>query len=387
MPGNDLLFYGTTGPGGGFDGDAQSDPNLFLGRFRSSTRLDEFQSTLTSNQLARSRNVVVDSSRIGDGADVHALKWLLFQTGPAALFASRIMAFDTATGGFKLERRTPSSAVIGDDYAVFDRENVFPDVTIAQGRDGIEQFRCISFRNEHGVLISSVKIRFEAISLDGSEFARLHQTAVPLIQPFIERADGLTDILDVFGQRDPQGGPDSFLGSGGWVSPQTRVMADTTVSAVANNFSVAIWLRRALPPRGRTQRRSVAILVLAESTTGGSDPDPLVGAAIIAYDVLSEDPEVDLVVDRFVHIAGGARLTATVSDSQGLKPEVPVLFSVRPGDEGTIETDDDPSPGFDRTNEDGEAFATFLATSDPGFEGAATHPRAGVGAGDEVGNP
>ncbi len=385
MPGNDLVFYGTTGPGGGADGGAQSDPNLFLGRFRSSTSLDEFRSTLTANQLARDRHTIVDATRIGDGADAHALKWLLIQTGPAALFASRIMSFDDATGEFKLEARTPSTALFGDDYAVFARNNVWNDVTIAQSRDGDQQFRCISLRNEHGIQITNVKIHYEALNLDGSEFARLHQTNQ--IQPFIERADGVTDILDAFGQRDPMGGPDNFIGSGGWRTPATRPMADTTIATLANTFSDAIWMRRLLPPDLLRRRRSVAIKVVASTDIGGSDPDPLVGACILAFDVLGEDPTVELEVDRFVHIDGGARLKATVEDSAGPVTDDDVQFVVKAGDQGTIVTDGDPDVGFDELNEDGEAFATFLAPSDPIFEGDATHPQAIVGAGDEVGDP
>lgn len=387
MPGNDLVFYGTTGTGGGFDGDAQSDPSLYLGRFRSSTRLDEFQSTLTSNQGARDRHTVIDTTRIGDGDDAHELKWLLFQTGPAAIFASRIMSFDSATGEFKLEERTPSAAVIGDDYAVFARNNVWPDVSIAEARDGDEKFRCISFRNQHGVDIDDVSIYFEALNLDGSEFARIQQDQSPPLQPFIERSDGVTDILDSFGQRDPAGGPDNFVGSGGWQSPATLAMSDTSTLLIGNNFSIAIWMRRLLPALLLERRRSVAIKIVVETSTTGSDPDPLVGACILAFDVLGEDPTVDLEVDRFVHIDGGARLKATVEDSGGPVPDADVNFDVRSGDEGTIATDGDPDVGFDETNEEGCAFATFLSPSDPIFEGDLTHPQAIVGAGDEVGDP
>lgn len=387
MPGNDLVFYGTTGPGGGADGGAQSDPSLYLGRFRSSTRLDEFQSTLTANQLARDRHTIVDATRIGDGADAHELKWLLIQTGPAALYASRIMSFDDATGEFKLEARTPATAVIGDDYAVFSRNNVWPDVTIAQARDGDQRFRCISFRNQHGVDIDDVTIHFEALNLDGSEFARIQQDQSPPLQPFIQRSDGVTDILDSFGQRDPAGGPDNFIGSGGWQSPATRAMSDTSTLLIGNNFSIGIWLRRLLAANLLGRRRSVAIKVVVETSTTGSDPDPLVGACILSFDVLGEDPTVELEVDRFVHIDGGARLKATVEDSQGPVTDDDVHFIVRAGDQGTIVTDGDPDVGFDELNEDGCAFATFLAPSSPTFEGDLTHPQAIVGAGDEVGDP
>ncbi len=386
MPGNDLLFYGTTGTGGGFDGDAQSNPALFLGRFRSSTRLDEFQSTTTVSQATfpRARNVLIDATRIGDGADIHALKWLLIQTGPAALFASRIMAFDTATGRFQLEERTPAVVAAGDDYAVFDRNNVWPNVTVAQAAAGDEQFRCISFRNEHGVQITNIKIYFEAIGLSGFEFARLHQTNQ--IQPFIERADGVTDILNVFGQRDPLGGPDNFIGSGGWVEPQTREIADTTIATLADTFSDAIWLRRTIPA-GVRFRNSVAILIVAESDFGGSDPDPLAGAAVMAFDIEGEDPTVTLEIDRPIHIAGGARLNGEALVSGSPLVGRAVRFGIRAGDEGTIITTDNPTTDFEITDAEGKAVATFKSPENPAFEGDLTHPQFVVGAGGEVGDP
>ena len=384
MPGNNLLFYGTTGPAGGGDGGAQSDPAQYLGRFRSSTRLDEFQSTITTNQGARDRNILIDSARIGDGADVHALKWLLVQTGPAALFASRIMAFDTTTGGFKLEARTPGAALIGDDYAVFDRNNVWPNVSVAQAAAGDERFRCISFRNEHGVAITNVKIWFAAIGLDGFEFARIHQAKT--IQPFFERADGVTDILDQFGQRDPLGGPDNFIGSGGWIKAQSRIIADTTIPSMGNTFSSGIWLRRSLPA-GLRFRNSVAILILAESDIGGSDPDPLAGAAIMPFDIDGLTPTATLEADRFVHIGGGARMEGEVRVNGSAVVGRAVRFDVRAGDQGTIATDNEPTIGFAETDSDGIAFGTFKAPTNPAFEGDPSHPQMIVGAGGEVGDP
>ena len=147
MPGNDLIFHGTTGPGG-VDGGSQPDPADWLGRARASQVLHEFQSTLTAAQTAQSRYFVVDSTRIGDGEDVHVFKWLLIQTGTNALAAGRVMSFDSSTGTFKLDRLLgPGVAGIGDDYALFAVNNVWPDVSAAQAAAGEERFRCLVFRN------------------------------------------------------------------------------------------------------------------------------------------------------------------------------------------------------------------------------------------------
>ena len=290
------------------------------------------------------------------------------------------------TGGFKLERRFPALAGIGDDYAVFDRENVFPNVTLDQARDGDQRFRCIALRNEHGGIVTNVKLYFTAIGSSGQRMSRFHQGASPAIQPFLQRADGVTDLFDAFGQRDPLGGPDNFADSGAWLNPQTFPIADVTVGSIGINGVIAIWLRRITPENLRL-RNSTAIMIVAETDVGGSDPDPLIGAAIIPYDIDGETPAATLQIDRFVHIQGGGRLLGTVTNSAGPIRDRAVRFGIRTGDLGTIATDDDPTTDFDVTDEDGVAFGTFFASVDPADEGALSHPQVIVGAGDEVGDP
>ena len=394
MPGDDIRFYGTTGTGGTFDGDAESNPDNYLGRFRSSTLLHEFQSSLTAGQNTQSRHIVVDSSRIGDGADVHALKWLLMSTGTNALSAARIMAFDTAPGTFKLDRRLgPGNALFGHQYTVFPRNNVFPNVTAQQARDGDERFRCIARRNEHGFTFTNFRVFFVDLMTSGVEFASITQAETPLGGPFISRDDGVTDVLDSLGQRAVNPTfplEDQFRSSSTWwraladaqaVFPSTGLALD-----VGNTFSVGIWLRRTMPAAIRF-RRSIAFMLIAISDVGGSSPDPLAGAVIISFDVEGATPVATLTVDRPVHILGGARLNGLVLADGAPVANRPVRFAVRSGDEGIVITDNDPTTDFDTTNEDGEAFATFKSPSNPAFEGDLTHPQMIVGAGDEVGNP
>ena len=393
MPGQNLVFYGTTGVGGTFDGDAESDPNNYLGRFRSSTPLHDFQSTLTAGQTTRTRHIIEDNTRIGDGADVHALKWLLMQTGTNALSFARIMAFDDATGRFKLDRRLgPGTALATHAYAVFDRQNVFPDVTPAQAVGGDERFRCIALRNEHGFTLTNVRFRFEPISVGGF-MSSINQAETPLGGPYISRADDVTDVLDNLGQRFPNPSfplEDGFRQSSAWITALADSISPLPTSGLAldvfNNNPVAIWLRRRIPANFRF-RRSVAFIITVESDVGGSSPDPLAGSAIISFDVAAETPAVTLEADRFVHILGGARMRANVATAGQPVVERPVRFDVRSGDAGVIVTDDDPIADFDTTDENGDAFATFFGSTNPADEGQLTHPQAIVGAGDEVGNP
>lgn len=395
MPGDDIRFYGTTGPGGTFDGDAESNPANFLGRFRSSTLLHEFQSALTSTQTNETRHIIVDTSRIGDGADVHALKWLLMSTGTNALSAARIMAFDDATGTFKLDRRLgPGNALATHEYTVFPRNNVFPDVTPAQAAAGDLRFRCIAMRNEHGAIFTNFRVFFVPLMTSGVEFASITQAENPTGSLFISRDDGVTDILDSLGQRftNPSlPAEDGFRSSSTWWSALADAQAVFPVSGVVPldvglNFSVGIWLRRTIPSAVRF-RRSIAFMLIAISDVGGSSPDPLAGAVIISFDIEGLTPTATLTVDRFLHIEGGARLLGNVQADGAPLVGRPVRFAVRPGDQGVIVTEDDPAPGYDVTDENGDVFATFFSPTNPAFEGDLTHPQLIVGDGEEVGNP
>ena len=393
MPGDDIRFYGTTGPGGTFDGDAESNPDNYLGRFRSSTTLHEFQSALSANQTNQTRHIVVDASRIGDGADIHALKWLLMQTGTNALSAARIMAFDDATGTFKLDRRLgPGNALATHEYAVFDRNNVFPDVTEAQAAAGDIRFRCITMRNEHGAVFTNFRCFFLPIGTSGIEFERIHQSETPLGSAFISRDDGVTDILSGLGQRFTNPSlplEDGFRSSSAWQRPFDAAVASLPTGLpfdVGLNFPVGIWLRRTIPAAVRF-RRSIAMMIVAISDVGGSSPDPLAGACILSFDILGNPPTATLQADRFVHIGGGARMEGEVLVAGAPVANRPVRFDVKAGDQGTIATDNEPIVGFATTDADGIAFGTFKAPTNPAFEGDLSHPQMIVGAGEEVGNP
>ena len=395
MPGDDIRFYGTTGPGGTFDGDAESNPDNYLGRFRSSTLLHELQSSLTVGQNTQSRHIIVDSARIGDGADAHVFKWVLMSTGTNALSAGRVMAFDDATGTFKLDRRLgPGNALFGHQYTLFPRNNVFPNVSEAQAAAGDTRFRCIAMRNEHGFTFTNFRVFFVDLMTSGIEFASINQAETPLGGPFISRADGVTDVLNSLGQRFPNPSlplEDQFRSSSTWwraLADSQAVLPSTGLALdVGNLFAVGIWLRRTMPAAIRF-RRSIAFMLIAISDVGGSSPDPLAGGVIISFDIEGETPVPTLTVDRPVHIAGGARLNGSVLTPSGV-PIVnrPVRFAVKPGDEGIIVTSNDPTTDFETTDENGEAVGTFKSTSNPAFEGDLTHPQMIVGAGDEVGNP
>lgn len=385
MPGQNLLFYGTTGLAGTLEGQSQPDPALWLGDWRASQTLHSLQSTLTASQTAASRHYVTDASQIGAGVQAHRMKWLVMVTGPAALSAARVAAFDTATGVMKLDRPLPTAAASGNVYRLFSRGNVWPDVTAAQAATGESRYRCICFRNEHGASLSDLRIYFRDLSAGGPDFHRFHQSAAN--QPFLARSSDQVDLFDSLGQHDPAGGTDNFGNAGGWQNPFGYTVADTNVATLANNSSIAIWLRRVIPPASQF-RRSVAVQLIVESSTTGSDPSPLAASALMAYDVAADAAPLvgDIAPDRFVHVEGGARLRGRVSRAGAPVAARAVRWALRSGDPGGIHTDDEPLAGLATTDAAGDVFATYRA---PGaeFEGAVAKARLLIGAGEEVGDP
>lgn len=388
MPGDDLIFYGTTGPSGISDGNPSTpDPADWLGRYRAPQTLYALQSTLTAVQTTQGRHLVVDSARIGDGEDAHILKWMLMQTGTNAQSAARVMAFDDTTGAYKLDRRLePGNAGIGDIYQLYEPGNVFDDVTAEQAQAGDVRYRCIVCRNQHGAAIADVGFYFKDLgSLSGSEFHRFNQYGSSA--NFLQRSDDVTDLFNALGLRDDDGFGDGFSLTSKWNNPfGYATVAMRYIPSFPFLQNRAVWLRRTIPA-GVRFRRSVAIQIIVESTTSGSDPDPLKGGAIIAFDILGSTITADLEADRYVHVGGGARMEGAVF-AEGLPlDERAVRFDIRAGDLGTIFTDDDPLADYDVTNEDGEVFATLVAPTSLAAVGEVSFVQLIVGAGEEVADP
>lgn len=352
--------------------------------------LHSLQSTLTANQATLSRHYLVDASQIGAGVQVHRLKWLCMVTGPAALSAARVEAFDTATGTYKLDRPLPISAQSGNVYRLWSKGNVWPDVSAAEAAAGHTRYRCIFFRQEHGVVgLTALRFYFRDLSAGGGDFHRTHRSSGLGPSAFISRANDTTDIFDSIGSRDPMGGADNMDGCTAWQNPFGYGVADSQIDALTNNpGGVPIWLRHRIPAGGGF-RRSVAMQLVAQSTLGGLDPDPFASSVILPFDVAADadQPEGELEPDRWVHVGGGARLRGRVTRGAGPEANRVVRWVLRPGDLGSIHTDDEPFAGSDRTDADGITAATYRAPELELAAGLTAAPRLLIGAGDELGDP
>jgi hypothetical protein len=387
MPGHQLRLYGSTGPGGE-SGDPQPDRALWLGRNRSSDRLDVLSSTLTAGQGLGTRHRLVDAARIGESG--HVLRWVAMHTGPAAGACARVEAFEPLTGTFVLDRALPASAASGNRYALYAAGNCFPTVSAPQAQAGETRYRCLVLRNEHGSGVAGVRVHLVPLSGAGARVDRLHQVAAE--SPWIERVTDQIDVLNALGQRDPMipdpeefegDQADGFEGSGGWTSPLSRALADVEAETLANGAELAIWLRRIVPPRSLF-RRSVAVGVFVTTSTTGSDPSPLASVGVLVWDVEAAAPDVQLRTDRYLHVGGGARVRARVTIGDEPVPGRFVRFEHL--GEGILHLPSgEVSQDYVRTDARGEAHVTLAAADAEAGDLAELAAR--VGAGEEVGRP
>ena len=389
MPGQNVVFYGTTGPSGGAAGGSQPDPAQWLGRFRASQTLHELTSTITAAQVLENRHLVIDTARIGDGANAHTLKWMMVYTGLGALSVARVERFDDATGSFLLDRKLLGNAAVGNTYRLFAPNNVWPDVSPAQAVAGDERFRCIFARNENGAALVNVRVRLHALTVGGFELALVYSALDVSTQSFLQRADDTTDLFTANRDLDPLGGPDNFGTSAGgaeyWRSTFARAGAFPENASLPNNFGTPIWMRRQVPA-GARKRASVAVAIVLDTLTAGDDPDPFVAGAVMAWDVLG-DPSGSLQPDRYVAVGGGTRLEGTVLAEDGSPlADRPVSFGLFPGDPGAIATDDDPIAGFARLDAAGRAFVAYTPGA-AATAGETARVQLLIPAGEEIADP
>lgn len=345
----------------GTEGTAQPDPNASLGGNRSGTAIYNLQSTLTSTQTTG--RVFIDTSQISAGADVHLDKWVVFMTGPAAVHAAPVTAFDEATGTFIIRDATPSLAQAGNVYRLHEAGEFWDAITAQESADGLTHHRLMYLHNETGVLLNAKRLYFRFLDVGRCDFfvaasdERLDLQGITLLGNETEEPD-LTELLDVSTAFTVQ----EFL----------RPLQDGAYMEVPpagdrrleNSAASPIWLKRVLPPVTRRRDRVVLQLIHEFSNTGGS-PDPLVTSMVIIFDLTGFTPVSTLRRDRALRIGGGARyeLSVVTQESGAPVPGEDVHFSQTAGP-GTLVEPTDP-----QTDSAGEIFASYTAPTNPVNEG------------------
>jgi len=337
-------------------GAANTDPNASLGGARSTAAggvLHFRQATLTSAQTSRQR--FVDTAAIGLGTVVVGDDWVLFARGPAILHADRILAFDSATGTFTLERGTPALAASGDTYRLFHKNNLFDDVSAAESAAGDTEYRMVFGRNESGAALTSPSRVFvrpanwgEAVDFD----LMADDNTVNVTPPTIPNESTEPDASSFFGG----GGvlahwvqPFSLAGSG---APQVNVN-------LPDNIARPVWVRRRVEGPHPTKRKA-CLLIALQGSEGSAEP----GAFLAPFDVAGYTPVLTLERDRYQFIGGGGRfaMRLTTLETGDPDPDVPIDWTLT-GPGGVFPSVDE------RTDEDGVSVAPYHSSEDEGDAG------------------
>lgn len=347
--------------GAGSAGGAQPDPALSLGGFRSSTRLDVVQSTFTAAASVGALRVV-DSAQIG-GA--HAGRWLLVMTGAcggaAGFFATRVSAFDAASGTFGLSDPLPAAISSGNVYRLFDVGNLFDDLSSAEATDGHVDYRMIIARNLTGSGYNGARVRVEQVGVSPRESVEVLARSASALD-----ATSYTPVADDETSPNVSGfGGNAAAFSAPFVAddPLGRQPVNALNVGVTHNF--AMWLRRSTPIQlGRFAGTGVWKLVV-ESTTAGVDPNPFAFATLLAFGSDGLGQVRSFGVDRALRIGGGSRLGVRILDTSGrpIVGEV-VRFAVGSGPGVLLEESDE-------TDARGDARVAYLSPESESFAGDA----------------
>lgn len=362
-------------------GAANTDPNASLGGNMSTAgggELQSLESTLTSTQTAGQLHLLVDTARIGDGDDVHLGKWLVMLTGVASLGVGRVVDFDSASGTYSLDRDMPVAAALGDTYHLFTPQNLFDNATAAECSTGEEDYRMIYMRNLTGVTLTTAVVY--VVPLDEGPCTLEVMPNQATGQPSLTISPDTVSPLDSNGFVQGTGFTtrNTFGRDARPVEPENGAPAGG-ITSFTNNNQAAIWVKRTTPPDSEVRRRCAFMIVLSTDVSG-QDPDPLTSAAIVAFELDGITPSISLAPDRFVHVAGGTRITGTLTaqeTGQGVGPGRDVTLTV--DGLGTLTGDANP-----QTDSDGAAAATYAAPTDPAEEGNTADVEFNVGDGEEV---
>jgi hypothetical protein len=332
---------------------AQSDPNQSLGGYRSSTRVDELESTVTTQV---SVFVFRDSTQTGVS---HVGKWVVFVTGNNAIDARRIIHHDTAIGDIGVSPAWGNAPLVAEVYRISGAANLFDDVDAQECSGGHVDHRMVYLLNSTGVPLNDG--RCYLLPLDP------YDTNMELACG--NGSKGANQVTPTF---DEEEAPDlDTLGITGFTAskPQRFRAARDYVTAeevpyniinFVNNGGYPIWIRRTIP--ALTKRADdAAWLLVVEQDTGVKTAVPIV------FNTTGYTPQLAASFDRTPRTFGGARIEMSVVDADfGFAIEDEEIYAAIDTGPGTLNSAPQPL----ETDEDGEAYAVYISPEDDGQAGA-----------------
>ena len=324
---------------------SQPDPNASLGNYiaSASDRLYHTQGTVSS---------VSSNSRFASAAFTgqdFAGDWILMLTGAAIGLVAKVVDMDA--GEAQLSHPLPGVAA-SDYFRVHSPNNLFDDVLEAETLVGDAEYRGIFVRNETGVILNAVRLYvFPAFGFTSClALAAKDGVASQFVGGNLPNENTEPVLSTTLGDANARFETYCSLLSGLFIAYDIG-----TPSAISNANQRPMWIRRTVPANSGPQEDVVWIVLLVGS-------NPIDSAALIVFGGEGFTPQLSMQEDRYVHVGGGARVEATITDASGNPMEEFDLEWSVVGD-GSLDVD------HGQTDEDGQHVVSYTAPAAESAEG------------------
>lgn len=342
----------------------QGDPNQSLGGYRSSTRVEELESSVTTQV---SDFIFRDSTQTGSS---HVGKWIVFVLGTNAIDARQILYHDTGTGDIGVSPAWGTAPAVGEVYRISGALNLFDNLSVLECVEGHIDHRCLFLYNNTGSILQDIRFYLEPLNPSGTNFEVVAGNNMKGVNPVTASADEednpSTDTTGASGFTTTT--PQRFRAARDYDS--ARAVPSTTSGFNLNNLnSSALWLRRTTPELTK-KMDNAAWLLVAEQNTGVKTAVPLV------FDLAGYTPQLAASFDRKPRTFGGARIDISVVDaSYGFPIEDEEVYVVIDTGPGTLNSAPQPLS----TDADGETYAIYVGPEDEAYVGSTVTVEAKMG--------
>jgi hypothetical protein len=325
----------------------QTDPELSLGNYASSTYLDEDRGTLTSNMTLKDR--FIDTVRIGDGVDIHADSWILFADGTNEFQAQRIRSFDSVTGEFVLDGKFSTLALSGDTYKLFAPGNLFLDLTPEKSVDAPTRHRTLFVGRSAGNSSGKMYV----INYDSGPFSHKimldYTFKTPAYQMVNEEAEpDFSDSLLTNTKKVSEG----------WLAPysyETAIPSWTNMTSAYSTQFPPFLVRQEVISPVYPRATSCAVGIFYDNDAGVS------GGFLIVNSPAGIAGQIAVEQDRKTVIGGGCKLVGSFTAQDGTPLPVTNMDWTIVSGGGSIDYDEDVA------DEDGQQTCRYTAPTDPAY--------------------
>lgn len=346
---------------------AQGDPNASLGGQRSITPIADEEGTFTS--VTNDRVVIDTALPAGDFTGA----WVVF-LDTNLNEVREIIDYDDGTNTMTFAEDLPSTPLVSDRYWLFQPNGFFDSFDADQSRRRATKHRLGYVYNETGSLIEAYRcyvrdIKAGPLICDVTMGIRTHpqndhfdvddiadEETAPVLNSSGGLGDGAQDFLHA--RAYDQAGRSPYGGEG---TTDLKTIRDVAASVNADR---PIWIRLSFNPDSPIPLATQAVFqVYIDADDGTSVP-----SFLVVVDIDGVPEFISPIVDRRLRIAGGARLSCIVTDTDAVGEAVP-------GRTIRIELNSGPGSMNPQGNtvqqDDGEPIRrVYISPTDPGQVGA-----------------